>query len=74
MPSLHAVIGTHEPLFAAIYERYVPLGDLVGLFADATASIKQTVAAFNLAMAGGLTGEPLVALAMLADLLASPHA
>jgi AcrR family transcriptional regulator len=73
MPSLHAIFGTRDRLFAAIYERYSPLTDLVGLFTDATASIEQTVAAFYHAMTLGLTREPQVAPAMLADLLASPH-
>ena len=73
MPSLHAIFGTRDRLFAAIYERYSPLRDLMGVFADPTASIEQTVAGFYQAMAVGLTREPQVAPAMLADLLANPH-
>jgi AcrR family transcriptional regulator len=73
MQSLHAIFGTRDRLFAAIYERYSPLSDLVDLFTHPTASLEQTVADFYQAMAAGLTREPQVAPAMLADLLASPH-
>src|SRR5262249_50431918 len=50
-----------------------PLSDLMEIFADPTASIEQSVAGFYQAMAFGLTREPRVAPAMLADLLASPR-
>jgi AcrR family transcriptional regulator len=73
MPSLHAIFGTRDRLFAAIYERYSPLTDLVGLFTDPPASLEQTVADFYHAMAVGLSRQPQVAPAMLADLLASRH-
>jgi AcrR family transcriptional regulator len=73
MPSLHAIFGTRDRLFAAIYERYSPLTDVVSLFIDPPASIEQTVAGFYRAMAVGLTRQPQVGPAMLADLLASPH-
>src|SRR5262245_7432405 len=73
MQSLHAIFGTRDQLFAAIYERYSPLRDLVDLFADSTASIEETVAGFYQAMAVGLAREPKVGPAMLADLLGSPH-
>jgi len=73
MQSLHAIFGTRNQLFAAIYERYSPLNDLVGLFADPTATTEQTVAGFYRTMAAALTREPRVAPAMLADLLANPH-
>lgn len=73
MASLQAIFGTRDRLFAAIYERYSPLTDLVSVFADPSATIEQTVAGFYQAMAAGLTREPQVAPAMLADLLASPH-
>lgn len=73
MPSLHAIFGTRDRLFAAIYERYSPLSDLVGVLTEPTASIEQTVAAFYHTMAVGLSRQPQVAPAMLADLLANPH-
>jgi len=73
MPSLHAIFGTRDRLCAAIYERYSPLADLVSLFADPTASFEQTVAGFYRTMAEGLTREPQVVPAMLADLLGSPQ-
>jgi AcrR family transcriptional regulator len=73
MPSLHAIFGTRDRLFAAIYQRYSPLTELVSLFADPTASFEQTVAGFYQTMAAGLTREPQVVPAMLADLLGSPR-
>jgi AcrR family transcriptional regulator len=71
--SVQAIFGTRDRLFAAIYERYSPLTHLAALFADPTSSVEETVAAFYDVMAAGLTREPQVAPAMLADLLASPH-
>ena len=73
MPSLHAIFGTRDRLFAAIYERYSPLTDLVSLFADPPASLEPTVAGFYRAMAVGLSRQPQVAPAMVADLLANRH-
>jgi AcrR family transcriptional regulator len=71
--SLQAIFGTRDRLFGAIYQRYSPLSDLAALFSDETARIEDTVAGFYEVMAVGLTREPRVAPAMLADLLASPH-
>lgn len=73
MPSLHAIFGTRDRLFAAIYERYSPLSDLVGLFTGPTAGLEDTVADFYRTMAAALTREPGVAPAMFADLLANPN-
>ena len=73
MPSLHAIFGTRDRLFATIYERYSPLTDLVSLFTEPTTSIEETVAGFYHAMAVGLSRSPQVAPAMLADLLANPR-
>ncbi|OBK52370.1 TetR/AcrR family transcriptional regulator [Mycobacterium sp. 1081908.1] len=71
--SLQAIFGTRDRLFAAIYERYSPLSDLAALFSDEAVRIEETVAGFYEAMVTGLTREPRVAPAMLADLLASPR-
>ncbi|MEB3982479.1 TetR family transcriptional regulator [Mycobacterium sp. 663a-19] len=71
--SLQSIFGTRDRLFAAIYQRYSPLSDLAVLFSDETARIEDTVASFYEVMTVGLTREPRVAPAMLADLLASPH-
>lgn len=70
--SLYAIFGTRDELFAAIYERYSPIDDLTSLCADPTASLEQTVADIHLAMAAGMTREPRVAPAMLADLFGNP--
>jgi len=69
---VQAIFGTRDRLFAAIYERYSPLRDLLGLFSDTTSGVEEMVAGFYRVMAAGLTREPRVAPAMLADLLASP--
>ena len=45
----------------------------MSLFADPTTSFQQTVAGFYQTMAAGLTREPRVATAMLADLLGNPY-
>lgn len=73
VPSLQAIFGTRDRLFAAIYQRYSPLRELVSLFADPTASFEQTVAGFYQTMSAGLTREPRVVPAMLADLLGNPQ-
>lgn len=73
VPSLYAVFGTRDELFAAIYEQYSPLRDLIRLCADPTAGLEQTVADFYRTMFVSLTREPRVATAMLADLLANPQ-
>lgn len=71
--SLYAIFGTRNELFAATYERYSPLNDLVRLGKDVDASLEQTVSHFYRMMAAALTREPRVAAAMLSDLLANPH-
>jgi AcrR family transcriptional regulator len=73
VPSLYAVFGTRDELFAAIYEQYSPLRDLVRLCADPAADLEQTVTDFYRTMFVSLTREPRVATAMLADLLANPQ-
>lgn len=73
VPSLYAVFGTRDELFAAIYEQYSPLRDLMQLCADPTADLEQTVADFYRTTFDSLTREPRVATAMLADLLGNPH-
>jgi AcrR family transcriptional regulator len=71
--SLYAVFGTRDELFAAIYERYSPLNDLLKLGTDPSEPLEQTVAAFYRTMAARLTSEPRVAAAMLSDLLGNPN-
>lgn len=71
--SLQAIFGTRDRLFGAIYERYSPVSDLAVLFSDEAARIEDTLAGFYAAMLTGLTREPRVAPAMLADLLANPR-
>jgi AcrR family transcriptional regulator len=73
VPSLYAIFGTRNELFAAIYERYSPLADLVDLCSDPAADLDQTVAEFYRTIATSLTREPRVATAMLADLLGNPN-
>lgn len=73
VPSLYAVFGTRDELFAAIYEQYSPLRDLIRLCADPAADLEQTVTDFYRTMFVSLTREPRVATAMLADLLANPQ-
>jgi AcrR family transcriptional regulator len=73
VPSLYAVFGTRDELFAAIYEQYSPLRDLVQLCGDPTADLEQTVANFYRTMFVSLAREPQVGTAMLADLLGNPH-
>jgi AcrR family transcriptional regulator len=73
VPSLYVVFGTRDELFAAIYEHYSPLNDLMQLCADPTADLEQTVADFYRTMFVSLTREPRVATAMLADLLGNPQ-
>src|SRR5215217_8552317 len=66
--SLYAIFGTRDELFAAIYERYSPLNDVLQLSADASTSLEASVAEFYRTLAGTLTREPRVAVAMLSDL------
>jgi AcrR family transcriptional regulator len=73
VPSLHAIFGTRDELFAAIYEQYSPLTDLENLWADPAAGLEQTVADFYRTIAASLTREPRVATAMLADVLGNPN-
>ena len=73
VPSLHAIFGTRGELFAAIYEQYSPLVDLVTLCTDPAADLEQTVAELYRTIATSLTREPRVATAMLADLLGNPN-
>ena len=42
--SLYAIFGTRDELFAAIYERYSPLRDVLRLSADPSARLEHTVA------------------------------
>jgi AcrR family transcriptional regulator len=71
--SLHAVFGSRDELFAAIYEQYSPLNDVLRLGADPSAPLEQTVADFYRTTAATLTREPRVAAAMLSDLLGNPR-
>jgi AcrR family transcriptional regulator len=71
--SLYATFGTRDELFAAIYERYSPLNDLLRLGNDPSANLERTVAEFYRTTAATLTREPRVATAMLSDLLGNPH-
>jgi AcrR family transcriptional regulator len=71
--SLYGIFGTRDELFAAIYERYSPLNDLLRLSADPSADLERTVAQFYRTTAATLTREPRVAAAMLSDLLGNPH-
>jgi AcrR family transcriptional regulator len=70
--SLYAVFGTRDELFAAIYERYSPLDDLIRLSTESSAGLDETVACFYRTMAISLVREPRVATAMLADLFGHP--
>jgi AcrR family transcriptional regulator len=71
--SLYAIFGTRDELFAAIYERYSPLSDVLRLSADPSADLEHTVAELYRTTATTLTREPRVAAAMLSDLLGNPH-
>ena len=71
--SLYAIFGTRDELFAAIYERYSPLNDVLRLSADPSASVEHTVAALYRTTSVTLTREPRVAVAMLSDLLGNPR-
>jgi AcrR family transcriptional regulator len=71
--SLYAIFGARDELFAAIYEQYSPLNELLKLGTDPFEPLEQTVAGFYRTMAAGLTGEPRVAAAMLSDLLGNPN-
>jgi AcrR family transcriptional regulator len=71
--SLYGIFGSRDELFAAIYERYSPLNDLLRLSADPSADLERTVAQFYWTTAATLTREPRVAAAMLSDLLGNPH-
>jgi AcrR family transcriptional regulator len=71
--SLYAIFGSRDELFAAIYERYSPLNDVLRLGADPSAPLDQTVADFYRTTAATLTREPRVAAAMLSDLLGNPR-
>ena len=71
--SLYAIFGTRDELFAAIYERYSPLRDVLRLSADPSAPLDHTVAEFYRTVAATLTREPRVAAAMLSDLLGNPR-
>jgi AcrR family transcriptional regulator len=73
VPGLYAVFGCRDELFAAIYERFSPLSDLVGLWSDTVTDLEQTVAGFYRTLATSLDREPRVATAMLADLFAHPN-
>ena len=70
--SLYGIFGSRDELFAAIYERYSPLNDLLRLSADPFADLEQTVEQFYRTTAATLTREPRVAAAMLSDLLGNP--
>ena len=56
--SLYAIFGTRDELFAAIYERYSPLRDVLRLSADPSAPLDHTVAEFYRMVAATLTREP----------------
>ena len=71
--SLYSIFGTRDELFAAIYERYSPLNDVLRVGADPSATLEQTVAKFYRTTAATLTREPRVAAAMLSDLLGNPR-
>jgi AcrR family transcriptional regulator len=71
--SLYGVFGSRDDLFAAIYERYSPVNDVLRLSADPSADLERTVAQFYRTTAATLTREPRVAAAMLSDLLGNPH-
>ncbi|MGX9792279.1 TetR/AcrR family transcriptional regulator [Mycobacterium sp. MMS18-G62] len=71
--SLYAIFGTRDELFAAIYERYSPLNDVLRLGANPSTSLEASVAEFYRTLAITLTREPHVAVAMLSDLLGNPR-
>jgi len=71
--SLYAVFGARDELFAAIYEQYSPLNDLLKLGTDPSEALEHAVAGFYRTMAARLTSEPKVAAAMLSDLLGNPN-
>ena len=71
--SLYAIFGTRDELFAAIYEQYSPLRDVLRVGAAPSATLEQTVSEFYRTTAATLTREPRVAAAMLSDLLGNPR-
>src|SRR5262249_18391010 len=71
--SLYSIFGTRDDLFAAIYERYSPLNDVLRVGAEPSATLEHTVAEFYRTVAATLTREPRVAAAMLSDLLGNPR-
>jgi AcrR family transcriptional regulator len=71
--SLYGIFGSRDELFAAIYERYSPVNDVLRLGADPSADLERTVEQFYRTTAATLTREPRVAAAMLSDLLGNPR-
>jgi AcrR family transcriptional regulator len=71
--SLYSIFGSRDELFAAIYERYSPLNDVLRIADDLSAPLEQTVADFYRTTAATLTREPRVAAAMLSDVLGNPR-
>jgi AcrR family transcriptional regulator len=71
--SLYAIFGSRDELFAAIYEQYSPVKDVLRIGDDPSASLEQTVSDFYRTTAATLTREPRVATAMLSDLLGNPR-
>jgi AcrR family transcriptional regulator len=71
--SLYSIFGSRDELFAAIYERYSPLKDVLRIGEDPSAPLEQTVADFYRTTTATLTREPRVAAAMLSDVLGNPR-
>jgi len=71
--SLYSIFGSRDELFAAVYERYSPLNDMLRIAKDPSAPLERTVADFYRTTAATLTREPRVAAAMLSDVLGNPR-
>ncbi|HEY6423462.1 MAG TPA: TetR/AcrR family transcriptional regulator [Pseudonocardiaceae bacterium] len=70
--SLYAAFVGRDGLLTAIYESYTPLFDIEALLRRPSRSLEQTVYEIYRAFAAGLSRQPRVAPAMLADALSRP--
>ncbi|WP_031467257.1 TetR/AcrR family transcriptional regulator [Sciscionella sediminilitoris] len=70
--SLHVTFRGRDGLLAEVYESYTPLFDIEAILARSGEDLRQTVCAVYRAFVTGLTRQPRVAPALLADALSRP--